>query len=74
MIDLRQEPNLPSELKLEGPPSISGVILDRKYEKYQQKNKSIFFFFGSAKILTDTEKRLSLPALLRLWPCDYWLQ
>lgn len=73
ILRLRQDPQLKSELLRTGMSSICGVLLDPQCKKAQQVSHSIFFFVGSEKILSDAEKRLSIPKLLHVFPSDYWL-
>ncbi len=74
ILGLRQDPHLLSELTQSALTSISGVLLDKKYRKEQQASRSIFFIVAPEKILADTEIRLPIPKLLRLWPGDYWIE
>jgi Zn-dependent M16 (insulinase) family peptidase len=73
ILKLRQEPDLLEELARAAPVSIGGVLLDEKYVEQQRSGRSLFFFVGSEESLSDTERRLSIPKLLRLWPSDYWI-
>jgi predicted Zn-dependent peptidase len=74
ILKLRQDPHLFSELTRTGMSSICAILLEPQCKESQKALHSIFFFVGSEKILSDTEKRLPIPKLLRLWPSDYWLQ
>ena len=73
ILKLRQAPGLLSELTHATFDSLCGILLDEKCKKQQTAAHSIFFFVGSEKILSDTEKRLPMPKLLRVWPSDYWI-
>ncbi len=72
LLSLRQEPNLLSDLIRDGLASIGAVLLDEKYKNYQRSSRSLFFFAGPEKVLSDIEQRLSIPKLQRLWPSDFW--
>jgi len=74
VLKLRHDPRLFSELTRAGLSSICGILLEPQCKDRQKAAHSIFFFVGSEKILSDAEKRLPVPKLLRLWPSDYWLQ
>jgi Zn-dependent M16 (insulinase) family peptidase len=74
ILKLRQDPDLLSELVRAVPASIGGVLLDEKYKEQQRIGRSMFFFVGPEKVLSDIEQRLPIPKLLRLWPSDYWIE
>jgi hypothetical protein len=74
ILRLRQEPDLLSELIRKGLPSIGAVLLDEKYKDQQRAAKSLFFFAGPERVLSDIEHRLPIPKLLRLWPSDFWIE
>ena len=73
ILALRKKPDLVHELKQVGFDSICGVLLTESCVAQQRKDHSIFFFMGSENVLNDTEKRLSINGLLRLYPRDYWI-
>lgn len=66
-------PALLSQLTGDGKSSLCGILLKGECKIQQRTNHSLFFFVGSEKILSDTEKRLGGTKLLRIWPSDYWL-
>jgi Zn-dependent M16 (insulinase) family peptidase len=74
ILKLRQDPTLFSELTHAAAGSICGVLIDQRCKGQHKSSHSIFFFVGSEKILSDTERRLPIPKLLRVWPSDYWLE
>lgn len=74
ILQLREDPNLFQELTKQGVSSICGVILKPECANQQRFSRSIFFFAGPEKMLSDTENRLNIPKLMRVWPSDYWLQ
>ncbi len=74
ILRLRQEPDLLAQLAREAPISIGGVLVDEKYIEQHRRGRSLFFFVGSEEILSDTERRLSIPKLLRVWPSDFWIE
>jgi Zn-dependent M16 (insulinase) family peptidase len=73
ILALREKPHLVQELKHVGFDSICGVLLTEFCVAQQRKDHSIFVFLGSETVLSDTEKRLSIPSLVRLYPRDYWI-
>jgi hypothetical protein len=70
---MRHDPNLLSELTNVGIESISPLLIKPKFTASQQKARSLFFFVGPDRILSDAEERLSIPKLLRLYTSDFWL-
>lgn len=73
VLQLRKDPNLLSELTHAVLDSISPVLVKEEFNSQQRKARSLFFFVGPERILSDTEKRLPVPRLLRLYPSDFWL-
>ncbi len=73
ILKLRRRQNLSQELVRELPDAIGGVLVDEKYAEQQHNGRSQFFFVGSEQILSDIERRLAIPRLLRLWPSDFWI-
>jgi hypothetical protein len=73
LLKLRHDPALLSQLTAGGKDSLCGILLEEKCGIEQRVNHSLFFFVGSEKILSDTERRLGGTKLLRIWPSDYWL-
>lgn len=73
MLRLRSDPQLLGELRRVGFNSICGVLPTRECAVQHQREHSIFFFLGSEDMLSDTEKSLTLPRLIRLYPSDYWI-
>jgi hypothetical protein len=73
LLRLRKEPDLLSELRRVSTNSLCGILLEERCKAEHTADHSIFFFVGSEKTLSDAEKRLSVPKLLRIWPSDYWL-
>lgn len=73
ILKLRQRENLPGDLAREAPDAIGGVLFDEKFIDQQREGHSQFFFVGSEQILSDIERRLAIPKLLRLWPSDFWM-
>jgi hypothetical protein len=53
--------------------AICGVLLSDDCKDQQKSEGSLFFFVGSEEVLSDIEKRLTMPKLLRLYPSDFWL-
>ena len=73
VLAVRHDPHLLSELTAAGFDAVCGVLLDERCKQQQQLARSIFFFIGSEKVLSDTEGRLPHAKLMRLWRSDYWL-
>ena len=73
VLKLREGPNLLSELTQAGLDSISPVLIKEEFKSPQQKARSLFFFVGPERLLSDAEKRLPIPKLLRLYPSDFWI-
>jgi Zn-dependent M16 (insulinase) family peptidase len=74
MLALRKQPGLSSELKRDAFDSICGVLLTEECRHQQDKSRTVFFFIGSDKTLTDVEKRLSIHDFRRIYPSDYWME
>ena len=74
ILRLRTDPNLLAELTDAGASSIGGVLPDETYKDQQRATKSLFFFAGPERVLSDIEQRLPIPKLLRLWPSDFWIE
>jgi hypothetical protein len=73
ILRLRKEPGLLSELTHTGLAAICGVLLSDDCKEQHKAEKSLFFFVGSEQVLSDVEKRLAIPKLLKLYPSDFWL-
>jgi hypothetical protein len=73
LLKLRKEPDLPPKLTNTGFAAICGVLLREDCNKQHQSERSLFFFVGSEQVLSDIEKRLDIPKLLKLYPSDFWL-
>lgn len=73
ILKLRNEPNLLQEITDAALPSISPVLVDSGFREQQREARSLFFFVGPEKLLADTETRLHLPGLLRVYPSDFWI-
>jgi len=73
ILRLRGDPNLFRELTAQGFGAICGVMVSPECTAQQRTGRSIFFFAGPEKLLSDTERRLPVPKLLRLWPNDFWI-
>jgi Zn-dependent M16 (insulinase) family peptidase len=73
ILALREKPDLLKELKQTSFDSICDVLMTDSCVAQQRKAHSIFFFIGSETVLSDTETRLSIPRLVRLYPRDYWM-
>ena len=74
ILQVSKDRNLLTEIANVKLQSICGILLKDECQSRQKADDSIFFFVGSAKILSDLEKRLSIPDLPRIWPNDFWLQ
>ena len=72
-LKLRDDPRLLSELTDGSLESISPVLVKEEFKSQQRKARSLFFFVGPERILSDTEKRLPVPRLLRLYASDFWM-
>jgi hypothetical protein len=72
LLELRKEPGLLSEVTHSGLAAICGVLF-RSDCRDSQSATSIFFFSGSDQVLSEVEKRLSIPRLLKLYPSDFWI-
>jgi Zn-dependent M16 (insulinase) family peptidase len=73
MLSLRTEPNLLSAITEASLPSIRPVLVDKRFAKQQRQARSLFFFVGPERLLTDAETRLQLKKMLRLYPSDFWI-
>lgn len=73
ILKIRHDPNLLSELTNVGVDSISPLLIKPKFTASQRKARSLFFFVGPDRTLSDVEKRLPIPKLLRLYTSDFWL-
>jgi Zn-dependent M16 (insulinase) family peptidase len=74
ILNLRSDPNLQSEIMQASLRSIAPVLLRPGFEDVQRSDKSIFFLVGPERLLSDAEKRLRIPRLLRLYPSDFWVE
>src|SRR6185437_5039171 len=74
MVTLRNDPNLMNELAKSAIPTIAPVLLEAQFRDSQRANRSIFFLAGPERLLQDTERRLALPKLLRMYPADFWAE
>jgi hypothetical protein len=73
LLKLRSDPKLLSEVTQAGLTSIGAVLLEPGFKEQQQAERSIFFLVGSDRLLSDAEKRLAIPKLLRLYRSDFWI-
>jgi hypothetical protein len=73
ILKMRHDPDLLSELTSVGVDSISPLLIKPEFTASQRKARSLFFFVGPDRILSDTEKRLRIPKLLRLYTSDFWI-
>lgn len=73
ILKMRHDPNLLPELTRAGVNSISPLLIRPEFTASQQRARSLFFFVGPDRILSDVEKRLPIPKLLRLYRSDFWL-
>jgi hypothetical protein len=73
ILTLRKDPDLLSELTHDGLSAICPVLLRDDCKQEQQEHGSLFFFQGSEQVLSDIEKRLPIPKLLKLYPSDFWI-
>jgi hypothetical protein len=71
ILKLRTEPDLLSQLTRTSKASLCPVLMTFECDHERQTARSIFFFTGSDKILTDAEQRLGL-SMLRIYPADFW--
>jgi len=74
ILKLRSDPNLLSELTRVELESISPLLIKEEFRSQQRAARSLFFFVGPERILSDVEKRLPVPKLLRLYPSDFWIE
>jgi hypothetical protein len=73
ILKLRDDPGLMSEVTRSGLPSIGPVLLKPEFRNAQRSHRSVFFLVGPERLLAEAEKRLAIPRLLRLYPCDFWM-
>jgi predicted Zn-dependent peptidase len=73
ILKLRSEPNLLPELTKTALDSICPVLVRKECAQQQREARSLFFFVGPERLLTDIENRLPIPKLLRLYPSDFWV-
>lgn len=73
VLKLRQDYGLFPEMMKSVLPSLAPVLLKPEFRAMQQTKKSIFFFVGPDRLLTDAERRLSIPRLMRLYASDLWM-
>jgi hypothetical protein len=73
ILKLRDDPGLMLEVTRSGLPSIGAVLLKPEFRNVQRLQRSIFFLAGPEALLVDAEKRLAIPRLLRMYPCDFWM-
>lgn len=73
ILSLRKDPNLLSELTEAGFKAICGVLLLDDCSEQHRSENSLFFFVGSEQVLSDVEKRLSIPNFRKLYPSDFWI-
>src|SRR5262249_52007095 len=73
VLKLREDPNLLAEATQAGLPSIGAVLLEPRFKEQQRAEKSIFFLMGPDRLLSDAERRLAIPKLLRLYRSDFWI-
>src|SRR6266700_2656560 len=73
LLKLRENPKLLSEITQAGPSSIGAVLLEPEFTEQQRAERSIFFLVGAKRLLSDAEKRLAIPKLLRLYRSDFWI-
>jgi hypothetical protein len=74
ILKLRADPNLLAELTQAALDSIGPVLVKGEFTQQQRKARSMFFFVGPERLLTDAENRLVMPRLLRLYPYDFWIE
>jgi len=74
ILRLRKDPALLSDLTHFALTAISPVLLQKEFKRQQAKARSLFFFVGPERILSEAEKRLPVPRLLRLYPSDFWIE
>jgi Zn-dependent M16 (insulinase) family peptidase len=73
ILKLRGEPNLLSELTKTALDSMCPVLIRKECAQQQREARSMFFFVGPERLLSDAENRLPIPKLLRLYPSDFWI-
>lgn len=73
VLKLRNEPNLLQELIDAGKSAICPVLVIKACAQQQHRARSVFFFTGPERLLADSEKKLDIPQLLRLYPSDFWI-
>lgn len=74
VLRMRQDSDLLSELTQSVLYSIGPVLVQDKFKAEQRAARSVFFFVGPDRLLSDAEKRLGLPKLLRIYSSDFWLE
>jgi hypothetical protein len=70
---LRGDPNLLSEITSNAMEAVCPVLIKTDCRAEQQEARSLFFFVGSERFLSDAERKLVLPKLLRAYPSDFWI-
>ena len=73
ILKLRNEPNLLSELMSAAMGSICPVLVKAECARQQRDSGSLFFFIGPERLLSDAERKLKMPKLLRLYTADFWI-
>ena len=73
ILKLRDEPGLMLEVTRFGLPSIGPVLLEPGFRNIQRSCRTIFLMVGPERILAEAEKELAMAKLLRLYPCDFWM-
>jgi Zn-dependent M16 (insulinase) family peptidase len=73
LLKLRSDPRLPHELIEERASSIGSVLTSHQRNQRQQSARSIFFFIGPPRMLSDAETHLKSQTFLYVCPADYWM-
>ena len=73
LLRLRGDPNLLSEITSNAMEAVCPVLIKTDCRAEQQESRSLFFFVGSERFLSDAERKLVLPKLLRAYPSDFWI-
>jgi hypothetical protein len=73
ILKLRADPNLLSEMTSTSMDAVCPVLINKECLPEQRHSRSLFFFIGPERLLADTEKKLALPQLLRIYPSDFWI-
>jgi hypothetical protein len=73
ILKLRSESNLLRELTDAAKGVTCPVLVVKGCEEEQHRARSLFFFTGPERLLTDAETKLGIPKLLRLYPSDFWI-